>query len=55
MTPNTAATIDNLLDYANAVVQLPSYFYQVWVACRLVPANNVNPVDLPPGTVFPDC
>ena len=33
---------------------MPDYFYTAFVASRLVPANKVNPDDLPPGTV-PDC
>ena len=48
MKPSVTAAVNNLLDYANAVVlfQTPSYFYNTWVGCRLVPANKVNP--LPP-------
>ena len=56
MSPSAAATIDNYLEYANAVVQVlfPPYFYKAWVASRLVPANKVPIEDLPPGTI-PDC
>ncbi|KAL7525155.1 hypothetical protein ACHAXR_000881, partial [Thalassiosira sp. AJA248-18] len=55
-TPSAAAAVDNLLDYVNVAVtvQLPPYFYDAWVACRLVPANKLKPADLPPGTT-PDC
>ena len=35
-------------------IRFPGYFYQAWVACRLVPANKVDPDDLPPETT-PDC
>ena len=46
----------NYWEYANLVVQaqLPDYFYIVFGASRLVPANKVDIADLPPGTV-PDC
>ena len=56
MTPSAAAVVDNLTEYANAVVkvELPAYFYVGWVACRLVPANKEDPAELPPGTA-PDC
>ena len=56
MSPSAAATIDNYLEYANAVVKVlfPPYFYSAWVASRLVPANKVPVEDLPPGTI-PDC
>ena len=56
MTPSIAAALDNILDYGNAVVQVQfsDLFYATWVACRLVPANKIDPTDLPPGTV-PDC
>ena len=56
MVPSAAAAVDHLVGFANAVVkvEMPSYFYTVFVACRLVPANKVNPVDLPPD-VTPDC
>ena len=30
---------------------MPSYFYTAFVACRLVPANKTNLVDLPPGAI----
>ena len=52
LTPSAARAVDNLCDFANAVVQvrLPRWFYVGWVACRLVPANKVDPADLPPGT-----
>ena len=52
MTPGAAAAIDHLYDFANAVVKIesPSYFYTAFVACHLVPANKVNPDNLPPGT-----
>ena len=55
MTPSAAA-VDHLFDFSNAVVEveMPSYFYTACVACRLVSANKVNPVDLPPGAT-PDC
>ena len=35
-------------------VRLLEYFYWAWVTSRLVPANKVNPADLPP-TTFRDC
>ena len=56
MTPSAAAAVDHLHDYANAAVQvqMPQYFYTVFVGCRLVLANKINPKDLPPNTA-PDC
>ena len=47
-------------DYVNAVVrvEMPEYFYNAWVACRLVPANEADPADLShqlPGTIPADC
>ena len=56
MTPSAAQVVGNFYDYADVVVkvQLPTYFYHAWVACRLVPANKDHPDDLPANTV-PDC
>ena len=50
-TPSAAAAVDNLCDYANAMVsvEFPRYFYVAWLATRLVPANKTDPDDLPPG------
>ena len=55
MTPNAAATTNNFLDYANAIVtvQMPMYSYAVWTACRLVPVKKIHPSELLPG-VTPD-
>ena len=58
VTPNAAAAVDNLYDYANAIikVQMPAYFYAAWTACHLAPANKVDPDDLPEGIIpIPDC
>ena len=50
--PGAKAAVNNYLEYACSVVlvELPKYFYAAWVACRLVPANKVDPDELPPGT-----
>ncbi len=55
MMPRAAAAIDNYLNNANAVVwvQMPDYFYAVWIFSRLVPSNKV-PDDSPTGTTL-DC
>ena len=54
VTPSARETATNYFDYANVIVQvkLPMYFYQAWVACRLVPANKLDPLDLPAGTTM---
>jgi len=51
MTPSAAAAMDNFYEYAKAVVemQLPEYFYTMWVAGRML-----YPDDMIPGAV-PDC
>ena len=51
MTPSAAAAVDHLYDFSNAVVKVefPSYFYTLFVACCIVPANKINPADLSPG------
>ena len=56
MTPSAAAAFDNFYEYAKAVVemQLPEYFYTMWVVGRMVPANKEHPNDRIPGAV-PDC
>ena len=47
MTPSAAQVVDHFYDYADAVVKvkLLTYFYRVWVACRIVPANKDHPAD----------
>ena len=56
VTPGAAAAVDNFYKYANGIVQmrLPEYFYTMWVAGRMVPANKEHPNDVRPGA-FPDC
>ena len=55
MTPTAAAAIDNLRDYANAVVQVqfPSHFTLCRLAATLYrPIRSIMlTVDLPPGSV----
>ena len=50
-TPSAVGAVDNLCDYANAIVsvKLPRYFYVAWLVTKLVPAKKTNPDDLPPG------
>ena len=56
MTSRAQSAFENMFDFANDVVQvnLPGYFYRVWVAHRLVSTNNVHPSELPEGAE-PDC
>ena len=56
MPPSVAAAVNHFFDFANVVVkeEMPTYYYTAFVVCRLVPANNVNPADLPPGAAS-DC
>ena len=51
---STRDAVTHYFDYATAIVQvkLPMYFYREWVACRLVPANKLDLLDLPPGTTM---
>ena len=48
MTPSAAQVVDHFDDYADDVVKvkLPTYFYRVWVACRIVPANKDHPDEI---------
>ena len=56
VTSRAQSAFENMFDFANDVVQvnLPGYFYRVWVAHRLVSTNNVHPSELPEGAE-PDC
>ena len=48
MTARAASAFGNMCELANDVfkVNLPKYFYRVWVANRLVPANKLHSFEL---------
>ena len=51
MTPSASVVLDHYFSYSVAVmkVELPLWFYEVESAVRLVPANKVDPRELPPN------
>ena len=51
MTPSASVVLDHYYAYSVAVmkVELPLWFYEVESAVRLVPANKVDPRELPPN------
>ena len=51
MTPSASVLLDHYYAYSVAVmkVDLPLWFYEVESTVRLVPANKVDPKELPPN------